>query len=80
MNNNFTSIERKIIYLYYYERITMEKIANIIKLSESRISQIHKEVINRIKDNIKKNPDYFDRGILSFVTDGIGSQSLTDKL
>ena len=73
MNKNFTSSERKIIYLYYYERMTMEKIAQVIGLSESRISQKHKEIIGRIRDNIKKNPDYFDKDILSFVINGIGT-------
>ncbi len=76
MGNDFSKIEQKIIYLYYYKDMTMERIADYVCLSESRISQIHKQIIERLRKKIKKNPDYFDREILRFVTQGYGEKEI----
>ena len=40
------------IQLYYFEELTLKEISNILDITESRISQIHKSVIQKIKESI----------------------------
>ena len=42
--------ERRILALYYFEGRTMKEIGRRLSLSESRVCQIHGELINRIRD------------------------------
>ncbi len=42
--------ERLVLTLYYYEDLTMAEIGSVLDLSESRVSQIHKEVIQRLQN------------------------------
>jgi len=44
--------EQMIIQLYYFEELTLKEISNILDITESRISQIHKSVIQKIKEGI----------------------------
>jgi RNA polymerase sigma factor for flagellar operon FliA len=44
--------EQMIIQLYYFEELTLKEISEIINITESRISQIHKSVIRRIRDAV----------------------------
>lgn len=41
--------ERLVLVLYYYEGLTMAEIGQVLALSESRVSQIHKDVIERLR-------------------------------
>jgi RNA polymerase sigma factor for flagellar operon FliA len=41
--------ERLIIVLYYYEQMTMKEIGATLDLSESRVSQMHSAIIERLK-------------------------------
>ena len=41
--------ERMIIILYYYEELTMREIGATLDLSESRVSQMHSAIVERIK-------------------------------
>lgn len=41
--------ERLVLVLYYTEGLTMAEIGLVLDLSESRVSQIHKDVINRLR-------------------------------
>lgn len=41
--------ERLIVALYYYEGLTFKEIAKILQLSESRVSQIHTEVLGNLR-------------------------------
>ncbi len=43
--------EKAILVLYYYEDLTMSEIGNILSLSESRVSQIHQDVLCRLRKN-----------------------------
>ncbi|MGI5901203.1 MAG: FliA/WhiG family RNA polymerase sigma factor [Desulfitobacteriia bacterium] len=50
--------EKMVIALYYREELTLKEIAAIMKLSESRISQIHSQAILRLRGSLgrqKKN-------------------------
>jgi len=44
--------EQMIIQLYYFEELTLKEISEILDITESRISQIHKSVIHKIKESI----------------------------
>ena len=41
--------ERQVISLYYYEELTMKEVAEVLGVSESRVSQIHSEVMQKLK-------------------------------
>ncbi len=41
--------ERLVISLYYYEGLTQVEIANVLELSEARISQLHKKAVYRLR-------------------------------
>jgi len=45
--------ERQIISLYYYEGLTLNEIAEILKISESRVSQIHTLAILHLQQIFK---------------------------
>jgi len=65
--NSFSRAEKLIIYLYYYKGLTMDKVAEYVKLSESRVSQMHKDILPRLRDKIERNPDFFDGGIFDYI-------------
>jgi RNA polymerase sigma factor FliA len=48
----FDEREQIIIQLYYFEELTLKEISEIVNITESRISQIHKAVIRRIRDAV----------------------------
>lgn len=48
----FDEREQIIIQLYYFEELTLKEISEIVNITESRISQIHKSVIRRIRDAV----------------------------
>jgi len=58
LGKNFTPLERKIILMHYYEGLTMKDIADSIGFSESRISQLHGDIIRRLRKKIDRNPQY----------------------
>ena len=41
--------ERLVLVLYYFEQMTMAEIGSVLNLSESRVSQIHKEILQRLR-------------------------------
>ena len=51
--------ERLIIILYYYEELTMKEIGNTLGLSESRVSQMHSSIVNRLKEQLNgRRPEF----------------------
>ncbi len=50
--SGFKEREQMIIQLYYFEELTLKEISEILGITESRISQIHKAVINKIKESV----------------------------
>jgi len=48
----FVEREQLIIQFYYFEELTLKEISDILNITESRISQIHKAVIHKIKESI----------------------------
>ena len=50
--SSYKEREQMIIQLYYFEELTLKEISAVLDITESRISQIHKSVIQKIKDSI----------------------------
>ncbi len=51
--------ERLIIILYYYEELTMKEIGETLRLSESRVSQMHSAIVNRLKGQMtRRRPEF----------------------
>jgi RNA polymerase sigma factor for flagellar operon FliA len=51
--------ERLIIILYYYEEMTMKEIGSTLDLSESRVSQMHSSIINRLQNLLSsRRPEF----------------------
>ena len=47
--NGLAREERLVLVLYYFEDMTMAEIGAVLNLSESRVSQIHKEILQRLR-------------------------------
>jgi RNA polymerase sigma factor for flagellar operon FliA len=76
ISKNFSPFEQKIIYYYYYENLTMGEIGRKINTSESRISQIHMDVIKRLRDKIERNPEFFGDNIEEMLKEGNNNDPL----
>ena len=50
-----TRVEKLVLILYYSEEMTMREIAETLDLSESRVSQIHKEVLQRLRSSAEED-------------------------
>jgi RNA polymerase sigma factor for flagellar operon FliA len=48
----FKEREQMVIQLYYFEELTLKEISDVLDITESRISQIHKTVIQKIKESV----------------------------
>lgn len=48
----FDEREQLIIQLYYFEELNLKEISSILEISESRISQIHKKLIRKIRKQL----------------------------
>ncbi len=53
--------ERLIIILYYYEELTMKEIGATLDLSESRVSQMHSSIVQRLQKQLGKRRTEFGR-------------------
>ena len=51
--SSYKEREQLIIQLYYFEELTLKEISDILSITESRISQIHKSVIAKIKESVR---------------------------
>lgn len=45
--------ERLVLTLYYYEELTMKEIGGILKVTESRVCQIHAKAILKLKEKVR---------------------------
>jgi RNA polymerase sigma factor for flagellar operon FliA len=46
--------ERLILVLYYYEQMTMKEIGETLDLSESRVSQMHSAIVERLRFRLRQ--------------------------
>jgi len=51
----FKEREQIIIQLYYFEELNLKEISGILEISESRISQIHKKLLSKIRVELGSN-------------------------
>ena len=53
--------ERLIMILYYYEDMTMKEIGATLDLSESRVSQMHSSIVQRLQNQLsERKPEFGD--------------------
>jgi RNA polymerase sigma factor for flagellar operon FliA len=52
ITRSLTKKERLIVIMYYYEGLTMREIGEIMQLTESRVCQIHSNVMARLKSQL----------------------------
>jgi len=67
IGRNFTKAERQIVYLYYYKDFTMKEIAEKLKMSESRVCQVHQNILERLRTRVQINPDFFGEDVLGII-------------
>ena len=48
----FAEREQLIIQFYYFEELTLKEISELLSITESRISQIHKKLLIKIKEEL----------------------------
>jgi len=59
LTKGLTRAERLIIVLYYYEEMTMKEIGVTLDLSESRVSQMHSSIVQRLKAQMNSRKKEF---------------------
>ena len=59
LTKGLTRAERLIIVLYYYEEMTMKEIGATLDLSESRVSQMHSSIVQRLKAQLNTRKKEF---------------------
>lgn len=47
--------ERLVVSLYYVEHLTMRDIANVLTVSETRVSQLHAQAVKRLRRSLLRN-------------------------
>ncbi len=47
--STLTEREQSVITLYYYEELTLKEIAEVLSVSESRVSQLHTKALSKMK-------------------------------
>ena len=50
----FSEREQTVIQLYYFEELKLEEISEILNITTSRISQIHRHVLSRIREALER--------------------------
>lgn len=56
---SLTEKEKKVIIFYYYEELTLKEISILLKVSESRVSQLHTKALQKMKTKLKGKVDLF---------------------
>lgn len=59
IQQGLTPTERLILILYYYEEMTMKEIGVTLDLSESRVSQMHSAIIDRLRFHLRQRDKEF---------------------
>jgi RNA polymerase sigma factor for flagellar operon FliA len=56
LTRGLTAQEKELVRLYYFEENTMERVGDLMNLSESRVSQLHSRILERLKARFKHEP------------------------
>jgi RNA polymerase sigma factor for flagellar operon FliA len=54
LTRGLSSTERQVVILYYYENMSLREIGRSLSLCESRVSQIHQAVIQRLRERMDR--------------------------
>ncbi len=54
ISRGLSRVERLILILYYYEQLTMKEIGDTLDLSESRVSQMHSSIVERLRFRLRE--------------------------
>ena len=54
-----SELEKLVLVLYYYEELTLKQIGKVIGLTESRVSQIRKDLLERLRHRFKSREEEF---------------------
>ncbi|RME36404.1 MAG: FliA/WhiG family RNA polymerase sigma factor [Planctomycetota bacterium] len=60
LTRGLTRAERLILMLYYYEEMTMKEIGMALDLSESRVSQMHSAILERLREQLELRRKEFE--------------------
>ena len=60
LTRSLSEKERRILYMYYLENLNLREIGEQLSLTESRVCQIHGNVIKRLRDRLADDRDQFD--------------------
>ena len=58
-----TEKERSVVVFYYYEELTLKEIANILGVTESRISQLHTRALEKMRLRLGDYVGILSKGI-----------------
>ncbi len=50
LHRGLSETERKLVVLYYYENLSFREIGEVLNLCESRVSQLHQVIIERLRE------------------------------
>ena len=53
--NSLPEKEKLVVSLYYYDDLNMREISKTLKLTESRVSQLHAKAILRLRGKLREN-------------------------
>jgi RNA polymerase sigma factor for flagellar operon FliA len=59
IQSGLSQAERLILVLYYYEEMTMKEIGLTLDLSESRVSQMHSAIVERLRFQLRQRDKEF---------------------
>lgn len=51
--STFDKRDQLVVQLYYYEELSLKEISEILQISEGRISQIHKRLMNKLRERLE---------------------------
>jgi RNA polymerase sigma factor for flagellar operon FliA len=54
LTRGLSAVERQVIILYYYDTLSLREIGEALRLSESRVSQIHHATIRRLRERMDR--------------------------
>ncbi len=50
--SKLSKVEQLVIQLYYFEELSLKEVAEVLEISESRVSQIHRKVIRKLREEL----------------------------
>ena len=50
--DTLTKREREVITFYYFEELTLKEISYILDITESRVSQLHRRALEKMKERL----------------------------